>query len=69
MPRSGCSALHGVNPNLKQQQQQQKLVTAGLKHLANKISLNVKKTEMVILTSKQKKFEGNSRIKLCGKRL
>ena len=36
---------------------------------ANKISLNVKKTEMVIFKSKQKKLEGDLKIKLCGKRL
>ena len=36
---------------------------------ANKILLNVKKTEMVIFKSKQKKFEGDLKIKLCGKRL
>ena len=51
-----------------------KLVNADLKHLvnwlnANKISLNVKKTEMVIFKSKQRKFEGDLKIKLCGKRL
>ena len=51
-----------------------KLVNADLKHLANwlnanKISLNVKKTEMVIFKSKHKKFEGDLKIKLCGKRL
>ena len=51
-----------------------KLVKADLKHLlnwlnANKISLNVRKTEMVIFTSKQKKLEGDLKIKLCGKRL
>ena len=51
-----------------------KLVDADLKHLAdwlnaNKISLNVKKTEMVIFESKQKKFEGDVKIKLCGKKL
>ena len=51
-----------------------KLVNADLKHLvhwlnANKISLNVKKTEMVILNSKQKKFDGDLKMKLCGKRL
>ena len=51
-----------------------KLVNADLKHLvnwlnANKISLNAKKTEMVIFKSKQKKFEGDLKIKLCGKRL
>ena len=51
-----------------------KLVNADLKHLvhwlnANKISLNVKKTEMVIFKSKQKKFEDDLKIKLCGKRL
>ena len=51
-----------------------KLVNADIKHLvhwlnANKISLNVKKTEMVIFKSKQKKFEGDLKIKLCGKRL
>ena len=48
-----------------------KLVNADLKHLvnwlnANKISLNVKKTEMVIFKSKHKKFEGDLKIKLCG---
>ena len=43
MPHSGCSALRGVNANLKKQQQK-KLVNAGLKYLANKISLYVKKT-------------------------
>ena len=51
-----------------------KLVNADLKHLvnwlnANKISLNVKKTEMVIFKFKQKKLEGDLKIKLCGKRL
>ena len=51
-----------------------KLVNADLKHLvhwlnANKISFDVKKTEMVFLKSKQKKFEGDLKIKLCGKRL
>ena len=51
-----------------------KLVNADLKHLVNllnalKISLNVKETEMVIFKSKQKKFEGDLKIKLCGKRL
>ena len=49
-----------------------KLVNADLKHLVNwlngnKISLNVKKTEMVIFKSKQKKLEGDLKIKLCGK--
>ena len=47
-----------------------KLVNADLKHLvhwlnANKISLNVKKTEMVIFKSKQKKFEGDLKILLA----
>ena len=51
-----------------------KLVNADLKCLvnwlnANKISLNGKKTEMVIFKSKQKKFEGDLKIKLSGKRL
>ena len=36
---------------------------------ANKISLNIKKTEMVIFKSIQKKLEGDFKIKLCGKRL
>ena len=50
-----------------------KIVNADLKHLANwlnanKILLNVKKTEMVIFKSKQKKL-GDLKIKLCGKRL
>ena len=30
---------------------------------------SIKKTEMVIYTSKQTKFEGDLKIKLCGKRL
>ena len=51
-----------------------KLVNADLKHLvnwlnANKISLNVRKTEMVIFKSKQKKLECDLKIKLCGKGL
>ena len=51
-----------------------KLVNADLKHLvnwlnANKISLNVKKTDMVIFKSKQKELEGGLKIKLYGKRL
>ena len=51
-----------------------KLVNTDLKHLvnwlnANKISLNIKKTEMVIFKSNQKKFEGDLKIELCGKRL
>ena len=36
---------------------------------ANKISLNIKQTEMVIFKSKQNKFEGDLKIKICGKRL
>ena len=51
-----------------------KLVNAGLKRLvnwlnANKFSLNVKKTEIVIFKSNQIKFEGDLKIKLSGKRL
>ena len=51
-----------------------KLVNADLKRLinllsANKMSLYVKKTEMVIFKSKQKKFEGDLKIKLSAKRL
>ena len=51
-----------------------KLDNADLKHLANwlnsnKTSLNVKKTKKVIFKSKQNKFEGDFKIKLCGKRL
>ena len=51
-----------------------KLASAELKLLvhwlnANKISLNVKTTEMVIVKSKQKKFRGDLKTKLCGKRL
>ena len=51
-----------------------KLVDGDLKHLlnwlnANKISLKVKQTEMVIFKSKKKKLEGDLKIKLCGKRL
>ena len=51
-----------------------KLANADLKHLlnwfnANKISLNVKKPEMIIFKSKQKKLEDDLKIKLCGKRL
>ena len=46
-----------------------KLINADLKHLVNrlnvsKISLNVKKTEIVIFKSKQKKFEGDLKIKI-----
>ena len=36
---------------------------------ANKISLNVKKTELIIFKSKQKKLEDDLKIKLCGKGL
>ena len=51
-----------------------KLVNADLKHLANslntnKISLNVNKNWTELFKSKQKKFEGDLKIKLCGKRL
>ena len=51
-----------------------KLVNADLKHLvnwlnANKISLNVKKAEMTTFKFKQKKFEGDLKTNLCGKRL
>ena len=51
-----------------------KLVNADLKHLVHwlnaiRISLSVKKTEMVIFESKQKKCEADLKIKLCGKRL
>ena len=51
-----------------------KQVNADLKRLVNwlntnKISLHVKETEMIIFKSKQKKFEGDLKIKLSGKRL
>ena len=51
-----------------------KLVNPDLNHLANwlienKISLNVKKIEMLIFKSKQKKFEDELKTKLCDKRL
>ena len=51
-----------------------KLVNADLKLLVNwlnesKISINGRKTEMVIFKSKQKKLEGDLKIKLFGKRL
>ena len=36
---------------------------------ANKISLNVKKTELVIFKSKRKQFDGEIKLKLSGKRL
>ena len=36
---------------------------------ANKISFNIKKTEMVIFEFEEKEFEGHLKIKLCGKRL
>ena len=50
------------------------LVNVELNHLvnwlnANKISLDVKKTEMVIFKSKQKTYEGDLKVKLWGKRL
>ena len=49
-----------------------KLANGDLKHLVNwlntnKISLNVRKTVMVIFKSKQKKLEGDLKIELCGK--
>ena len=51
-----------------------KLVNIDLKNLlywlnANKISLNVKKTELVIFKSKQKQFDGEIKLKLICKRL
>ena len=51
-----------------------KLVNADLKHLvywlnANKISLIVKNTEMVIFKFKQKEFKSDSKIELWGKKL
>ena len=51
-----------------------KLVSGDLKYLvnwlyANKISLNVNKTEIVIFKYNQKKFEGDLKMKLCDKRL
>ena len=51
-----------------------KIVNADLKHLVNwlnesKTSINGRKTEMVIFKSKQKKLEGDLKIKLFGKRL
>ena len=51
-----------------------KLVNADLKHLVNwldtnEISLNMKKNEVVIFKSKQKRVEGDLKIKLCGKKL
>ena len=51
-----------------------KLVNADLEHLvnwltSNTISLKVEKTEMVIFKFKQKKFEGDLKVRLCSKRL
>ena len=51
-----------------------KQVNSNLKHFVywlneNKTSSNVKKTEMVIFKSKQKKLEGDFKIKSGGKRL
>ena len=51
-----------------------KLVTIDLKSLVNwlnvtKISLNVKKTDMVIFKSKRKKFNDILKTKFCGKRI
>ena len=51
-----------------------KLVNYDLKNLlywlnANKISLNVKKTELVIFKSKRKHFDGEIKLKLSRKRL
>ena len=51
-----------------------KLFNADLKHLvnwfnANNISLSVKKNKMMIFKYKQKKLEGDLKMKLCGKRL
>ena len=51
-----------------------KEINADLKQLvnglnANKISFNVKTTEMVIFKSEQKKFKGDLKARLCGKRL
>ena len=51
-----------------------KLVNYDLKNLlhwlnANKISLNVKKTELVIFKSKRKQFDGEIKLKLSCKRL
>ena len=50
-----------------------KLLNADLKYLlnclnTNKILLNVKKTEMVIVKYKELKLEGGLKIKLCGKK-
>ena len=51
-----------------------KLVNADLEHLvswlnANKISLNVKKTEIVLFKFKQKELEDDLKIRLCCKKL
>ena len=51
-----------------------KLVNYDLKNLlywlhANKISLNVKKTELVVFKSKRKQFDGEIKLKLSRKRL
>ena len=51
-----------------------KLVNYDLKNLlywlnANKISLNVKKTELVVFKSKRKQFDGEIKLKLSHKRL
>ena len=51
-----------------------KLVNCDLKNMiywlnANKISLNVKKTELVVFKSKRKQFDGEIKLKLSRKRL
>ena len=51
-----------------------KLVNADLKQLVNwlnvnKTALNLKKSEMVAFKSKQEKFEGDLKVRVCGKRL
>ena len=35
MPRSGCSALHGVNPNLKKKKLTENYILFGLKYRKN----------------------------------
>ena len=60
--------------NLLHSDKSKKFVNIDLKNLvnwlnANKISLNVKKTEVVILIFKRKKFNDIVKIKLSGKRI
>ena len=53
MPRSGCSALHGVNPNLKKKFKKKKNAEVEIFMVAKGIAVNTKLLDMTLKRQQQ----------------